>query len=86
MSLGELFEDEPAKNIDVVVEGRRVTAGPDTTAADLKAQVGLSEDEILTYRTPQGFEALNDDDVVATEVDEGAELQAQPLADSYVFG
>ncbi|KPN29252.1 hypothetical protein SY89_03486 [Halolamina pelagica] len=41
---------------------------------------------MFTYRSPDGIEALTDDDVVADYVDDGGEIQTQPMGDSEVFG
>jgi len=72
--------------MSVTVEGEQIPITEETTAAELKDDAGLDEDHLLTYRTDDGLESINDDDVVADHVDDGATLQGQPLADSYVFG
>jgi hypothetical protein len=72
--------------MSVTVEGEQIPITEETTAAELKNDVDLDEDHLLTYRTDDGLESLNDDDVVANHVDDGTALQGQPLADSYVFG
>lgn len=70
----------------VNVENQEIPIEEDTTAADLKAEAGLSDDAVLTYRGEAGFESLNDEDVVADHVDNDTQLMAQPLADDNVFG
>lgn len=70
----------------VTVENQEIPIEEDTTAADLKEEANLSDDAVLTYRGENGFESLNDDDIVAEQVDENTRLMAQPLADENVFG
>ncbi|POG55086.1 hypothetical protein AUR65_011705 [Haloferax marisrubri] len=70
----------------VNVENQEIPIEEDTTAAELKAQANLSDNAVLTYRGENGFESLNDDDIVVDHVDGGTRLMAQPLADDNVFG
>ncbi|MFC4248718.1 hypothetical protein ACFOZ7_17595 [Natribaculum luteum] len=70
----------------VRLEGQEIPIESNMTAAELKAEANVDEDAVLTYRTDDGIESLNDGDVVADHVDDGQEIQAQPLADSGVFG
>ncbi|MDB2287083.1 hypothetical protein SAMN06266787_11616 [Halorubrum ezzemoulense] len=70
----------------VTVENQEIPIEDDTTAAELKEQAELDENAVLTYRGEDGFESLNDDDVVAEHVDEGEQLNPQPLAEDNVFG
>lgn len=70
----------------VTVDNQEIPVEEDTTAADLKELAELDEDALLTYRGEDGFESLNDDDVVVEHVDDGAQLTPQPLADDNVFG
>ncbi|MDB2238784.1 hypothetical protein PN419_17605 [Halorubrum ezzemoulense] len=70
----------------VNVENQEIPVEEDTTAADVKAEANLNDDAVLTYRGEDGFDSLNDDDVVVEHVDEGTRLEPQPLADNNVFG
>ncbi|MCU4744381.1 hypothetical protein [Natronoglomus mannanivorans] len=70
----------------VQLDGQEIPIETDTTAAALKEEANVDADAVLTYRSDDGIESLNDDDVVATHVDDGQEIQAQPLATSEVFG
>lgn len=70
----------------VTVDGQEIPIEEDTTAAELKEQASLDENAVLTYRGEDGFESLNDDDIVAEHVDSDTQLTPQPLADDNVFG
>ncbi|RKD86229.1 hypothetical protein [Halopiger aswanensis] len=70
----------------VQLEGQEIPIESDMTAAELKNEANVDDDAVLTYRDEDGIESLNDDDVVAEHVDDGQEIQAQPLADDGVFG
>jgi sulfur carrier protein ThiS len=70
----------------VTVENQEIPIEEDTTAAELKEEANLSDDAVLTYRGENGFESLNDGDIVAEHADENTRLMPQPLADENVFG
>lgn len=70
----------------VSLNGESIDVGPDTTVGELRETEGIGSEEVFTYRSPDGIEALTDDDVVADHVADGGEIQTQPMADSEVFG
>lgn len=79
-------ESDGTGSRDVLLNGEPVEIGPDTTAGELREAVGVGSEAVFTHRSPDGINALTDDDVIARHVDDGAEIQTQPLADSEVFG
>lgn len=70
----------------VTVDNQEIPIEDDTTAAELKNRAELDENAVLTYRGEGGFESLNDEDVIADHVSDGAQLTPQPLAEENVFG
>lgn len=71
---------------EVSLNGESVDIDPDTTVGELRERAGIGSAEVFTHRSPDGIEALTDDDVVGDHIDEGDEIQTQPIADSEVFG
>jgi len=74
------------KSHTVLLNGESVNIHPDTTVGELRESEGIGSEAVFTYRSPDGIEALTDDDVVADYVDDGGEIQTQPMGDSEVFG
>lgn len=70
----------------VSLNGEPVSIRQDTTVGELRESEGVGSEAVFTYRSPDGIEALTDDDVVADYVDDGGEIQTQPMGDSEVFG
>ena len=58
----------------------------DTTAAELKEEIGLDDDHRLSFRGDNGAETLNEDDVIADHVDEGQEISTIPVNGGRMFG
>lgn len=79
-------EPDPPEVCEVSINGEIVAIEPDTTVGELRETVGIGSENVFTYRSPDGIEALTDGDVVANHVDDGDEIQTQPIADSEVFG
>ena len=71
---------------EVSLNGESLDIDPDTTVGELRETAGIGSEEVFTYRSSDGIEALTDDDVVADHVPDGGEVQTQPIADSEVFG
>lgn len=71
---------------EVSLNGELVNVEPDTTVGELRERTGIASQEVFTYRSPDGIEALSEGDVVANHVSDGGEIQTQPIADSEVFG
>jgi hypothetical protein len=71
---------------EVSLNGESVDIDPDTTVGELRETEGIGSEEVFTYRSSDGIEALTDDDVVADHVADGGEIQTQPIAHSEVFG
>lgn len=77
---------DPRQTQEVSLNGELIDVEPDTTVGELREIAGIASEEVFTYRSPDGIEALSEGDVVANHVSEGGEIQTQPIADSEVFG
>ncbi|MCU4744194.1 hypothetical protein [Natronoglomus mannanivorans] len=71
---------------EISLDGAAVVIDAETTAGELREAEVVSDQQVFTYRSPDGIEALADDDVVAEHVEEGGQIHTQPLADTEVFG
>ncbi|MFB6171106.1 MAG: hypothetical protein ABEJ23_01130 [Haloarculaceae archaeon] len=67
-------------------DGEQYPITDETTAADLKEDLGVDEDRRLSYRGEEGTEVLNDSDVVADHVDDGQVISTVPLNEGRMFG
>lgn len=79
-------ETDATEGHEVSLNGETVDIGRDTTVGELRETAEIGTDEVFTHRSPDGIEALTDDDVIADHVADGGEIQTQPIADSEVFG
>lgn len=72
--------------VSITHDGEQYPITDDTTAAELKEDLGIDEDRRLSFRGEDGTEVLNDSDVVADHVDDGQEISTVPLNEGRMFG
>lgn len=86
LNMGDSLGPDLEGGITVYYEDDPFTVDPQTTAGELKDQIGCAEGDRLTYDEESEDHGVKDDARVVDHVPDGAKIRFQPVGRADLFG